>query len=524
MNAITGVDVRLGGSPVPHTTETKGEYTIVNLDLQLAAIRPGAEAKIDIKVVSSAVIKAKFGMYEFLQPRISSDFQITSYTLDLNYSPDVLPPVAYTSSLDKEPKDGKILMDSKSGFWVVWGNDAIIDLNGNIQVDGVYSTLVNIIPELPNQEVVYKQLDKVNGLIQDDHLNIWAVINPLQSNSATYQARVHNLPIKSYPLADIDYKEIPIPETLKSLLESKKQEEVINLIYTYLIETYQPEVEKISRLPNLTTELPPKDQKLLPIEYVYYLAGMLETEYVNANIVYGFQFSQFKSFNDYNLTLPQLWLEIPGEEVQIYDPYFQEVTEWKGINIPHINRVSYGVWDPQNVGDNVLGILSDRLMNNPQVTELGEVPNDFKITVAVDFPETALSGSYFEGKLKITNKSAIPLLIESIQLDGQDLSEQLLKVGSNYNLVARPNGVTEITIPQYMNLDVLRAYTKSGRVIVKMQSDILNPEIARYQIKFIPNYGLTAGIIISAVIIVGIVLVFIFRRQVLIRLMRRQYI
>lgn len=523
MGSVTGVEVKLGGSPVYFTTDTNGEFTVVNIDLQLAAIRPGAEAKIDVRIVSTRLIQAKFGIYEFLQPRISADFVVTGYSLDLTYPADAFPPLAYSSALDKDPQPNKIVMDSKSGFWLVWGNDAIIDLKGTVQLEGNDPALVNLIPELPNQEVIYKQVDKINGLVRDRYTNLWALINPLQFNGAIYEARVHNLPSNTYSLVEIDYPQIELPEIIRPLLESRSTEEKVNLIYTYLVDTYQPQTELVNKPLKFSNSLPGSEQALQPVEYTYYLASLLNQVGIKSNIVYGFYFSQFKSFNNLNLTLPQVWLEVLDTEVKTYDPYFQELTGWKGINASHINRVVYGRWDPQNSRDNILGLLTGKIANNPQIVELGEITNNLAIEVNVNFPDTILSGTYYEGKLTITNKSAIPLVIESISLDGQDISEQLLTVNNDFTLVARPNGITEITIPQYMNLDVLGARTKTGRVTVKAKSDVLVPQIAKYEIKFVPNYGLTAGIVVSTAAVIGLLLIFLFRRQVLIKLLKRQY-
>lgn len=521
--AVPGIEVKLGGSPVYFTTDTKGDYTVLNIDLQGAAIRPNDSKTIDIRITSTRVIQAKFGIYEFLIPRIESDFIISNYTLELTYVPDSLPPLAYTSSLDKDGEQNKIVMDSKSGFWVVWGNDAIIDLKGEVKVEGNNTVLTNLIPRLPNQEVVYKQIDKVNGLAEDEYSNLWAVINPLQFNDAVYQARVHNIPDQLYVIEDIDYPEVQIPEIIKPLLDSRSTEEKINLIYSYLIDTYQPETEVRKPSPQLGSVLPENDKKLLPIEYAFYMAGLLKQIKIESNIVYGFYFSQFASFNNLNINLPQVWLEIKDNGIRTYDPYFQEITGWKGANASLINKVIYGKWDPQNYHDSVLGLLSAKAISSPQVVELGEIANDLTFEVSVEFPETVLSGSYYEGKLTIVNKSAIPLALDSIFLDNQNLSEQLLSVGNGYKLVAKPYGATEITVPQYMNLDILRAYTKSGRLTVKAEADQLVPQVAKYQIKFVPNYGLTAAFISIGFIVGGIILVFLFRRQVLIKLMKRQY-
>src|SRR5690606_19261440 len=104
------------------------------------------------------------------------------------------------------------------------------------------------------------------------------------------------------------------------------------------------------------------------LEMSLLMASFAQQSGLDARVVYGYLI--WPEFSGFDNNLPHVWVEYQDiSGMVVMDPFLEALVGFDSFDVPPSNRLTFGVWNPQNQQDSVLGLLSSSPRLIPQLAE-----------------------------------------------------------------------------------------------------------------------------------------------------------
>ncbi len=399
------------------------------------------------------------GLLSFYLPSFRPGEKLAGYSAIIRY-PANFPALSYISdptAITDEPN--KLTFSKNTHVKLVWGTEWGVALTGDtsdvVINDTATPKLINLIPDLPGQEAIYGNLT-AEEIYYEQNGNVWAnAANPFEFDVAITRNPLLNDQNTSLPY--YEYVNYPIPEDIMEKTQGTgSKREKLEIVYNYLVNNARVDFEHLEstdQLLNLEERVSLLSQnKFNSLEIAYIFSGYLSNLDIEHRIDYGYFYGV--NWPEFNEQMPHVWVEVDIDgETLVYDPFLDKATGMSFAGVSDVGRVRFGIWDPTQTADVLLGLAGPGIRLRPEVaddvviasssdTQLGVHP----ITLGIEAPQSMNSIQQYTVTVKLQNNTTTIIPLAQIFWDDIDFSDAALNLDDRLKKALPPLGSLELEL------------------------------------------------------------------------------
>lgn len=502
--------------------------TVIVFQFGDLAVRKNQKVKLTLDFEAVNVVKYVHGLLQMYIPPLQSNYTTNDFALHLSY-PGAFPPLVYASETNSSNVVNTVDLRSKSGFWLVWGKELVLDIKNNVEVAKAPDTslkLVNLPPRLSTQEVVFQGVGNLHNVAIGRGGSTWAILSPADPAELTYQAKISRSNDSSTKLSDL-IPSITIPEVLQNLIADKSEDEKLKFLYHYVSDSLKPSHSlDLTRFDPQQVDINQLREQgaSSSLQFSYLLAGYLKSLGMPVQVAYGYLMAP-DSLENLDVSQPLAWVEtVLDGQLRVIDPYLTAATGLDTFNSTYLTRLTMGVWDPEFVGDAALGLTTGSIYPRPVEEDVGQVSHEVGFTASAVVPAPILTPGYFDINVLVTNPSGYVLKLSEVTLDGVDVNDHSIQLSKYLTWAAPPLGSSTLTLTSLPSTQFLQTGSQVGRILLKPELEIFKQQSVPYKGELSPNWGLILQVVGIISVLVLLVIIVIMRQRLRLMWMTRRYL
>lgn len=490
----TSVVAKINSTSVTSLIEDIENGSRIKIDFLRNSIFAGQSATLEMNVAVSNAVVNIYQAKKLILPYPESNFNYQYVKTSISF-PESFGGISYSSDpyfeLD-QVESGRVLVnfEQTSPLTVLWGNPNIgISFNTLIEnrKNSINHTLSVLIPSYRNQSVEYLNVYRADYALADSYNNLFGFVtlNPLSNLELKLDANVKIEPLQNInPVKyswGLDLNSVLGQKIYSKLNQGNSNPEKLKLLNEYLFTEFQLDSNKFTSetLNNLWNN---SSDSLNSLQYCYLIVSSANYLGLNSSINYG-----YKIFGQEGLESPTIWCNVEVDsQILSFDFQHQEELGYILVTDSQSDRVSMGVWHPDQFYNDMLGILSD----SPLLARLGDPFESIALTqnnptLKVNIPEKVYSGEFYKASLVIENPTNQILKINQLFFNQENVIDRV-KVGDLYKAVM-PLQTNSISVDYLRESDFILNLSKNVKFDLQL-NDINLTESKT--VKFEPDYKL----------------------------------
>ncbi|MEP7104119.1 MAG: hypothetical protein ABI721_05430 [Candidatus Dojkabacteria bacterium] len=446
------IAITLDDNPISFTTDNANGYTDIKADLGSGSIPPGATKMLKINFTVNKILSERSQVKQLYVPRLFSEAQLSNTKYIVNFPSSFGNPIfvdlSNANTTDMGNGQKRFETNTTNGLLVVWGSQYFFDVESNFTIkndsDSLKSTLFNIIPKLPTQDVSYSSIVGGDYGLYDSFGNDFAYtqLDPHQSKDISFKARVYlkeTDPVLRYPdkysLEFNKYSSLAkkLGEKITDQMDDFVKLKTLNDLMSMTLRPSKNERINLELLKDIWTRAD-STSNLNSFEYCSIIISYAENLGLRGKMDYGYILVP-ENIN-LDISLPHVWCDVSiNDKSVMFDPLLEALTGVQYFDRQPNDRIQFGTWHPSQQYNNALGLLGNSeglvKLNFTDITDLEEKPKASDLTISFDLPAKSFSGEFFDGFINIKNDSSKVLRITDIELN---METELSKLIYNQNL------------------------------------------------------------------------------------------
>lgn len=502
--SVRRLSASIAGRTIPSPGYSRvGRATNIRLDFpDDGIIRTGKSKKLRLEFTADGLIHTQDDLRWVKLSPLEATYNLINLRYRINL-PSSFDQLIYSSDPSVVTDGTNINVNLDKELLLVWGSTTLSrDVNYRITNTADAVSLYN----LPRDDQINKtDLLGIRRVGRDTHGNDWVFVDP--GKLAVVSAQVDLGRTEATSFNSNTCGTFRLPEQLSGL-----ENTTLSVIRNYIYENYEVDFPGLGIQFDetaLAAKLENEQGTINRLEMVCLLSDFYTQTGGKSRIVYGYYIPDF--FSRIDSTLPYVWIEYQDEgQIKLFDPYLSYISGYDNSELPPQLVLPLGTFNSDNDFDRALGMRSGELIYRPQ---LGLTESEQRIYAGVDvdadFPAQVFSGEYFGGNLNIINKSDNLIQVDSILLDGRDIS-YVMKLYPGIEPLLMP-GSNQYQVGFMREPNFLRNQVVSHDVVINFANLPIEFVDSSFDIKYEPDNRLIVAGIALVVILLLISVVVILR-------------